>query len=101
MGNSRIRNYSWLIGLVFVISLTLFIHPEIRVHAHESEDPDPAKSLSFEHLTTDDGLSFPNVYNILQDQQGFMWFGTKYGLNKFDGADITVYTHDPGRYPRL
>jgi signal transduction histidine kinase/ligand-binding sensor domain-containing protein len=49
----------------------------------------------FEHLTTADGLSQSTVTSILQDSQGYMWFGTQDGLNKYDGYTFTVYRHDP------
>ncbi|MCB0305700.1 MAG: response regulator [Calditrichaeota bacterium] len=51
--------------------------------------------IRFEHLTTENGLSHNTIHCILQDRQGFMWFGTFDGLNKFDGHELTVYTHDP------
>ena len=47
------------------------------------------------HLTIDDGLSQNAVYSIIQDKQGFMWFGTKDGLNRFDGRSFVVYQHNP------
>ncbi|MFD2935395.1 two-component regulator propeller domain-containing protein [Spirosoma flavum] len=52
-------------------------------------------NVSFKHITTDEGLSQSNVTCILQDQQGFMWFGTQDGLNKYDGYAFTVYQNDP------
>ncbi|MBE9562112.1 MAG: response regulator, partial [Proteobacteria bacterium] len=42
-----------------------------------------------------DGLSQSTVYTILQDSQGFMWFGTQDGLNKYDGYKFTHYKHIP------
>jgi|GEM_PF-409713 len=48
-------------------------------------------NLKFESIGTKDGLSQSNVHCILQDQTGFMWFGTKDGLNKYDGYNFTVY----------
>src|SRR6188474_214345 len=51
--------------------------------------------LKFEHLQTDAGLSQSNVISILQDSRGFMWFGTRDGLNKYDGYKFTVYKNDP------
>ena len=47
----------------------------------------------FSHLTSEDGLSNNMVRCILQDNQGFMWFGTQDGLNKYDGYTFTVYRH--------
>jgi len=53
------------------------------------------KSIRFETLSVDDGLSHSIVRTIAQDIQGFMWFGTDDGLNKYDGYSFTVYKHNP------
>jgi ligand-binding sensor domain-containing protein len=45
----------------------------------------PARGIKFEHLGIEQGLSQSSVYCILQDHQGFMWFGTQAGMNKYDG----------------
>ena len=52
-------------------------------------------NLKFERISLEQGLSQNTIYGILQDRQGFMWFGTQDGLNKFDGYDFKVYKHDP------
>lgn len=52
------------------------------------------ENIRFEHLGTDQGLSQSNVICILQDHRGFMWFGTRDGLNKYDGYNFTVYKND-------
>ena len=46
-----------------------------------------------QHITVEQGLSQSSVYCVLQDRQGFLWFGTGDGLNKFDGYEMTVYRH--------
>lgn len=53
------------------------------------------RSLRFERLSIEQGLSQQSVLTILQDRRGFMWFGTQAGLNRFDGYRVTVYRNDP------
>ncbi|MCX6216054.1 hybrid sensor histidine kinase/response regulator [Spirosoma sp.] len=55
----------------------------------------------FSHLTTDEGLSQNNVTCILQDKRGFMWFGTRDGLNKYDGYTFTLYQNVPQKSTSL
>ncbi|MFT2008191.1 two-component regulator propeller domain-containing protein [Pontibacter sp. 13R65] len=51
-------------------------------------------SFKFNHLTTIDGLSQSSVNWIHQDKQGYMWFATSDGLNKFDGYEFTIYKYN-------
>ena len=53
------------------------------------------KILQFENISTEQGLSQSTVTAMLQDRQGFMWFGTESGLNKYDGYQFSAYKHDP------
>jgi len=43
------------------------------------------KNITFEHITSEQGLSQNDVNGIRQDQNGFLWIATHDGLNKFDG----------------
>lgn len=45
-------------------------------------------------LTTEDGLSSNEVLSIHKDARGFMWIGTQFGLNRFDGKNFKVYTRE-------
>jgi ligand-binding sensor domain-containing protein/signal transduction histidine kinase len=49
----------------------------------------------FERISIEQGLSESSVWCIWQDRQGFMWFGTEDGLDKYDGRVFTVYKHAP------
>ena len=51
--------------------------------------------ISFNHLTIEDGLSQSSVTCMLQDRNGFMWFGTQDGLNRFDGYKFKVFKTTP------
>ncbi|MBD0832585.1 two-component regulator propeller domain-containing protein [Aestuariibaculum sediminum] len=48
----------------------------------------------FKNYSTKDGLSQRSVISIFQDHQGYMWFGTRYGLNKFDGKKFKSYYYN-------
>lgn len=50
-----------------------------------------ANKQSFLSYTIVDGLSNNSVKAIIQDSIGFMWFGTKDGLNRFDGYEFKIY----------
>jgi len=54
-----------------------------------------SKDIKFERISVEQGLSNGIVHCILQDHQGFMWFATEDGLNKYDGYKFTTYRHVP------
>jgi PAS domain S-box-containing protein len=51
--------------------------------------------IRFESLSSTNRLSQTKISRIVQDDQGFMWFATLYGLYRFDGYDFRVFVHDP------
>lgn len=57
--------------------------------------PVNAQPMRFQHLTIEDGLSQDIVTAIIQDEEGFMWFSTEDGLNRYDGISVTIYKHIP------
>ncbi len=69
------------------LSLSLFLFLAISSSAQE-------KRYYFRHYDVNSGLSQNSVFSIFQDRQGFMWFGTKYGLNRFDGQRWKIYNTD-------
>ncbi len=54
-----------------------------------------SSDFQFERLTTKEGLSDNRVQAIHQDRRGFMWFGTRDGLNRYDGQTFKTYRASP------
>lgn len=50
-----------------------------------------AQNITFNHLSTDNGLSQISVNDIYVDENNLIWIGTREGLNCYDGNDITIY----------
>jgi len=58
----------------------------------ESETNSPSYIVSKRFLSIEDGLASHEVFCGLQDQAGFMWFGTRNGLNRYDGKNCLLFT---------
>ncbi len=54
-----------------------------------------SSKLKFTRIGIEEGLSNATVTAITQDHEGFLWFGTEDGLNKYDGYTFTVFQHNP------
>lgn len=54
-----------------------------------------ANPVMFKHIDMTNGLSNNSVSAILKDKDGFMWFATAAGLNRYDGYNFKVYRHIP------
>jgi signal transduction histidine kinase/ligand-binding sensor domain-containing protein len=50
-----------------------------------------AQRLSVRHYDVSDGLAHSHVGAIHQDRKGYLWFGTREGLSRFDGYRFTNY----------
>lgn len=49
------------------------------------------QNITFNHLTTDNGLSQFSVNSLYIDESGILWIGTREGLNRYNGEDIKTY----------
>ncbi|MDH5475445.1 MAG: hypothetical protein OEX22_07130, partial [Cyclobacteriaceae bacterium] len=53
------------------------------------------KKISFEHIGIDEGLISDKIFDIKQDQEGFIWIATYNGLDRYDGNNIVHYVSTP------
>ena len=77
-------HYSWVVTTVLFLSLF-----------SAASYTQTKENLKFLRLSLEEGLSQSIVYQTIQDSDGFLWFGTQDGLNKYDGYKFTVYRNDP------
>ena len=50
-----------------------------------------ASGFMFKHLEVKEGLSNNQILDIFKDSEGFMWFATASGLNRYDGDRMTLF----------
>ncbi len=81
-----VTNTAYILLFFGQFILLLLLAPHLRGQ--------PAHPL-FQPISIQDGLSQVTVQAIHQDSKGYMWFGTRYGLNKYDGYEFITYHHDP------
>lgn len=74
---------------VFVFFVLFFATADFIVSAQEFD-------YSIEYLTIDQGLPQNEVTSIIQDKKGFLWFGTRGGLARYDGYNVKVFQYEPG-----
>ena len=75
--------------LLFIISAILFSSVS---YAQAQSD---VNHIKFGNISTEEGLSDPEINALLQDSQGFIWFATGHGLNRYDGYNIKRFLFDP------
>ncbi len=60
-----------------------------------------ASDLRFVRLSPAQGMVATRVRHIIQDDEGFIWFGSDFGLDRYDGYKFKFFTHDPHRSDSL
>ena len=73
------RVMRWMIGLLLVIAPCSLSVAQVI--------PD----MKFRHLDTRDGLSNSQINCMFRDSRGFVWLGTPYGLNRYDGYRFKTF----------
>lgn len=55
---------------------------------------DAIDNINFKNMTIEEGLSQSSVETMLQDSEGYLWFGTNDGLNRYNGYEFKVYKNN-------
>jgi signal transduction histidine kinase/ligand-binding sensor domain-containing protein len=72
-------------------------HSTILDPLSEKIDLVDGNDIRFQRLSPGSGLSQTRVEWLVQDKVGFIWFGTQYGLNRYDGYKSKIFKHEPDR----
>ncbi|MCH7517046.1 MAG: hypothetical protein IIB08_08005 [Bacteroidetes bacterium] len=71
---------------LLIILLIFFTHAAVL---SQNEEP------RFIHLPLDKGVALDLTYAMMQDHEGYLWFGTMYGLVRYDGRDYKTFNYNP------
>ncbi len=84
-----------LVSIICLLTLNFVaIVPDLYVQQNDSSISLKVNSgprITFKRISPGQGLLQNTITCILQDQKGFLWFGTEEGLLKYDGYNFTVY----------
>ncbi|MBC8394172.1 MAG: hypothetical protein H8E17_16600, partial [Deltaproteobacteria bacterium] len=87
--------------IILVVLGAVLLWPADSLASNPSPDITPQyrylqdNDIRFERISVEGGLSQSTVTCIIQDHQGYMWFGTRDGLNKYNGYEFEIFDHDP------
>ena len=71
--------------LLFLCSSWFFLSAQVSSHFS-----------NIEYIFADEGLSHGEVTCIIQDRKGFIWVGTRGGLNRYDGNEFKIFQNEIG-----
>jgi ligand-binding sensor domain-containing protein len=78
----------FLSGLI--LALVILSNPVVAQSGSVNNNPEYI--ISKRLLSIEDGLASHEVFCGVQDKTGFMWFGTRNGLNRYDGKNCLLFT---------
>jgi signal transduction histidine kinase/ligand-binding sensor domain-containing protein len=103
-------NWRWFLRwtpFFLILGLPLLVAARVDVR-NVSSDSLPLKltvidgdDIRFRRLSAGADLSQTRVASVVQDKLGFIWFGTQYGLDRYDGYKSKIFKHEPGRLDSL
>ncbi|MBU0912111.1 MAG: diguanylate cyclase [Gammaproteobacteria bacterium] len=83
--------------MIFVRFALLIFLAFFSLHLLAQNQTNSVYDFDIKHWNSADGLSSNSVRAVSQDQQGYLWVGTLYGLNRFDGHHFTQFSTKTSR----
>ena len=86
--------HAWYIRFLAILFLFLFTYlfsSNIKAESKYAEIPDKVR---FHHMIDHESEFLGEILSVAQDSYGFLWFGGKNGLGRFDGYDYKIYRHN-------
>ena len=91
MPRQMIRIPLWMI---FSLGVALS-QPQSSSYSQTESLRERLRQIHFERFSVDNGLSHNSIRSLAQDSTGYIWIGTEYGLNRYNGYDFKQYLHVP------
>lgn len=91
MPRQMIRIPLWMIFSLGVA----FSQPPSSSYSQTESPRERLRQIHFERFSVDNGLSHNSIRSLAQDSTGYIWIGTEYGLNRYNGYEFKQYLHVP------
>jgi len=79
-----------------ILSLCVaFSQPQSSSSSQTESPRERLRQVYFERFSVDNGLSHNSIRSLAQDSTGYIWIGTEYGLNRYNGYEFKQYLHVP------
>ena len=87
---------AYTITIIFLLILKMAVYASSFEEKVETQStfPPATANVHFNMLNSENGLSNNFLTAVAQDKMGYIWFGSRNGLNRFDGTKITVYVNE-------
>ncbi len=88
--NNQFHKPNSFILFCLILTISFYTSHSFAQYTYELD-----RTTRFEKMGAEEGLSSGYVYCMHQDKYGFIWIGTQYGLNLYDGYEFKIFTANP------
>jgi ligand-binding sensor domain-containing protein/signal transduction histidine kinase len=88
MKNLKLKTLKDIVRRYLFIISSIILTASISINSQVNE-------YHFNRLSLEDGVALNLIFTMIQDKEGFIWFGSMYGLIRYDGENYKTYKYDP------